>query len=70
LPISFYQDREIVIDHSSGINEHVLYIPSCFDTLDEIERNSNECYEVIYDSYFDIQDINLYPSQLNPHNQT
>lgn len=68
-PISFYQDTELMIDHSSGINEHVLYIPSCFDTLDKIEGNSNECREFIYDSFFDIEDIYLPTSLLNPHDQ-
>jgi len=28
LPISFYQDKELIIDHSSSINEYVLHIPS------------------------------------------
>jgi len=69
-PISFYQDRELIIDHSSGINEHVIYIPSWFDTMDEIKGNSNECRKVIYDSYFDIEDIDLSFSQLKLHDQS
>jgi len=69
-PINFYQDRELIIDHSFGINEHVLHIHSCVDTLDEIERNCNECREFIYDSYFDIKDIDLFTSLLNPHDQS
>ena len=40
------------------------------DTLGKIEGNSNECCEIIYDSYFDIEDINLSSSQLNPHDQS
>lgn len=65
LPINFYQDRKSNIDYSFGIN-----IPSCFDTLDEIAGNSNECREVIYDSYFHIKDTDLSSFQLNPHNQS
>jgi len=48
----------------------MLYIPSCFDTLDKIKGNSNECRKVIYHSYFDIEDIDLSTSLLNPHNQS
>ena len=68
--ITFYRDRELINDHSSGINEHKLGIPSCFDTLKNIEGNSNECLEVIYDSYFDIKDIDLSFLQLNPHDRS
>jgi len=63
----FYQDRETIIDHYFGINKHVLYIPSCFDTLDEIEGNSNKYREVIYDNYSDNEDVDLYSYQVNPH---
>ena len=40
------------------------------EELDQIEMNSNECCEVIYDSYFDIEDIDLSASLLNPHDQS
>ena len=50
--------------------ENDLNIPSCFDTLNEIEGNYKECLEVIYDSYFDIEDIDLSSSQLNPYDQS
>ena len=41
--ISIYQDRELINDHSSDINEHELNIPCYFDTLNKIEGNYNEC---------------------------
>lgn len=66
LPTIFYQDRELINYHSSRINEHELNIP-CFDTLNDIEGNSNECHEVIDDNYFDIEDIDLSSLQLNPY---
>ena len=47
-PIIFYQDRELINDHSFGINEHELNIPSCFDTLNKIEGNSNECLQICF----------------------
>lgn len=59
LAISFYKDRELIIDHFCHINEHVLHISPCFDTMNKIKENSNECGEVIYDHYFDIEDIDL-----------
>lgn len=67
LPISFHQDRESFIDHSYGINEHVVHIPSCFDTSDESGENFNECSEVIYDNYSECEDVHLSSYTLNPH---
>lgn len=48
----------------------MLHIPSCFDALDEIEGNSNECHDVSYDSYLDIENIDSSSSQLNPLDQS
>jgi len=42
LPLSFYQDREAINDHSFAINEHEILVPPCLDILDEIEGNSKE----------------------------
>ena len=39
LPLSFYQDREAIIDHSFATNEHEILVPPCLDILDEIEGN-------------------------------
>ena len=39
------------------------------DILDEIERNSRESCEVIYDDYSDIEDVDFYYSQENPHDK-
>ena len=66
----FIRIKITINDHSTEINEHELNIPSCFDTLKKIEGNSNECLEVIYDSYFDIEDIDLSSLQLNPHDKS
>ena len=38
--------------------------------MNKIEGNSNECLEVIYDSYFDIEDIDSSSLQLNHHDQS
>jgi len=35
--------------------------------LDEIEGNSREYCEIIYDNYFDIEDIDFYSSKENRH---
>ena len=70
MPISFYQDRKLINDHSSGINEHELNITSCFNSLNKMEGNSNECVEIIYDNYFDIEDIDVSSLQLNLHDQS
>ena len=35
-----------------------------------IEGNSREHYEVIYDNYSDIEDVDLSSYILNPHNQS
>lgn len=58
--------------HSHDINERVLHIPPCFDTLDANKENNRECYEVFYDDLFNIEDVDLSHSLLNPHvpNQT
>jgi len=67
MPINSYKDRETIFDHYFGINKHVLYIPSCFDTLDEIEGNSNKYREVIYDNHSNNEYVDLYSFQVNPH---
>lgn len=60
LPMSFYQDRETTIDYSFTINEHEIFIPHCFDILDEINGNSREYCEVAYDNYSDIEGVDYY----------
>ena len=69
-PISFYQDRETIIDHSSDINEHVFHKPSCFDTSYGSEENFNECCEANYDDYSNIEDVDSYSILLNHHDQS
>ena len=66
---SFYQDREAINDHSFAINEHEILVPPCLDILDEIEGNSRESCEVIYDDYSDIEDVDFNFSQKNPHDK-
>lgn len=66
-PISFYQDRDTIIDHSSDINKHVLQIHSCFDIPDKNKKDISECPEIIYDDCFNIEDVDSSPSLLNPH---
>jgi len=39
------------------------------DILDEIEGNSRESCEVVYDNYSDIEDIDFYSFQENPHDK-
>ena len=38
--------------------------------MNKIEGNFNECLEVIYDNYFDIEDIDLSSLQFNLHDQS
>lgn len=67
LPLSFYQDREAINDHSFAINENEILVPPCLDILDKIEGNSRESCEVIYDNYPDIEDVDFYSSKGSPH---
>ena len=69
LPLSFYQDREAINDHSFAINEHEIFIPPCFNVLDEIEGNSREYCKAIYDNYSNIEVVDFYSSQENPHDK-
>jgi len=69
LPITFYQDRETMIDHSFAINEHEILVTPYLDILDEIKENSRQSCEVIYDDYSDIEDVDFYSSQENPHDK-
>ena len=66
IPINFYQDRKTIIDHSFAINKHKIFSP-CFDILDEIEGNSREYCEVIYDNYSDIEEVDFYSSKESAH---
>ena len=67
LPLNFYQNKETIIDHSFATNEHEIFVPPCFGILDEMEGNSRQSCEVIYDDYSDIEDVDFYTSQENPH---
>lgn len=49
-----------MIDHSFAINESEILVPPCLNILDEIEGNSREYCEVIYDDYSDIEDVDFY----------
>lgn len=37
-----------------------IFIPPCFDILDEIESNSRQYCKIIYDNYSDIEDVDYY----------
>lgn len=70
LPLNFYQDKETIIDHSFATNKHEIFVPPCLDILDEIEGNYTESCEVIYDNYPEIEDVDFYSFQENPHDKS
>lgn len=48
----------------------MFHIPSCFDTSNGSVENFNECLEVIYNNYSDIEDVDLSSHTLNHHDQS
>jgi len=56
-PLSF-QDREVTIEHPFAINKYERFVLPCLNILYEKEQSRESC-EVIYDNYFDIEDVDL-----------